>query len=961
MPRHYKPRCYQPLTQFCQLPLDDRTICGRGFRNRSGLTQHINVKHRPFAPTTTECDTNQFGPQLLPDPNLADEAETQTDVVEYAQSPVTSGYLERHPILDGAPCDSLGRDLPPGMKPQIPEPANHTQEFYPFTDLAEFSLAEFFYTRNQTPAAQIDHLMDIWACKTPETGPPFADHKDLYDAIDSIELGDAPWNSFGVSYSGNIPSDEDSEVPPWMLAEYEVWYRNPLAVLENQLANPVFKGKFHAAPFREWKSDDERVWGDVMSGNWAWKQADIIAASSEITHGAMFVPVILGSDKTTVSVATGQNEYYPLYISNGVVANSVRRAHKNAVSLLGFLAIPKTDRKYTNDDQFRKFRRQLFHGSLRTILEPLRDAMTKPRVTKCPDGHLRRVIYGVGPYIADYPEQCILASIVSDWCPRCTGKPEDLDGPSLPRTKNYTELLIKYLDLKTLWQDYGVAGEAEPFTSSFPRADIYELVTSDLLHQVIKGTFKDHLVTWVGEWLEIEHGRARATAIMADIDRRIAAVPSFPGLRRFPEGRGFKQWTGNDSKALMKVYLPAIVEHVPEQMVWTLNAFLDFCYLVRRSTHTETALKQIQLALTKFHAERNVFKELGVRPTGLSVPRQHSLIHYLDTIQLFGSPNGLCSSITESKHIKVVKQPYRRTNHYQPLGQMLIINQCLDKLAALRASLESKGLLNKVPEGVEVRKRKAGEGQGEEEEEEDCEAVDGPRRVDNDVFLASTRARRYPSRLENLAAHINVPTLPQLVGRFLHHQLFPNSARSPNTLPLHELPSPDPRSIKVFHSAIAEFYAPSDYSGSGGRKREWIRSTPFWKKSEKPRRDCILVTQDPDAKGMAGMEVARAILFFSFTVAKHQHFPCVLVEWFTTRHRPCPKTRMSIVDRDRGRDGSRTLEVIHIDAVVRSVHLIPVYGEGFIPLDIKFTNSLDRYDTFYVNRYADHHSHEIIF
>ena len=34
---------------------------------------------------------------------------------------------------------------------------------------------------------------------------------------------------------------------------------------------------------------------------------------------------------------------------------------------------------------------------------------------------------------------------------------------------------------------------------------------------------------------------------------RIAAVPSFPGLCHFHEGRGFKQWTGNDSKGLMKV------------------------------------------------------------------------------------------------------------------------------------------------------------------------------------------------------------------------------------------------------------------------------------------------------------------------------------------------------------------------------------------------------------------------
>jgi len=34
---------------------------------------------------------------------------------------------------------------------------------------------------------------------------------------------------------------------------------------------------------------------------------------------------------------------------------------------------------------------------------------------------------------------------------------------------------------------------------------------------------------------------------------RIAAAPLFPKLRRFPHGRRFKQWTGDDSKALMKV------------------------------------------------------------------------------------------------------------------------------------------------------------------------------------------------------------------------------------------------------------------------------------------------------------------------------------------------------------------------------------------------------------------------
>lgn len=60
----------------------------------------------------------------------------------------------------------------------------------------------------------------------------------------------------------------------------------------------------------------------------------------------------------------------------------------------------------------------------------------------------------------------------------------------------------------------------QPFTSNFPRADIHELLSCDLLHQVIKGTFKDHLVTWVEDYLKKKHGKSAAAKIMSDIDRR---------------------------------------------------------------------------------------------------------------------------------------------------------------------------------------------------------------------------------------------------------------------------------------------------------------------------------------------------------------------------------------------------------------------------------------------------------
>lgn len=65
-------------------------------------------------------------------------------------------------------------------------------------------------------------------------------------------------------------------------------------------------------------------------------------AENPQNNGAAFCPIILGSDKTTVSVATGQNEYYPLYMSNGMIYNTVRRAHRNGVALIAFLAIPKS-------------------------------------------------------------------------------------------------------------------------------------------------------------------------------------------------------------------------------------------------------------------------------------------------------------------------------------------------------------------------------------------------------------------------------------------------------------------------------------------------------------------------------------------------------------------------------------------------------------------------------------------
>lgn len=98
--------------------------------------------------------------------------------------------------------------------------------------------------------------------------------------------------------------------------------------------------------------------------------------------------------------------------------------------------------------------------------------MSTPEVTRCPDGHLRRVIYGLGPYIADYPEQVLAACIVQGWCPTCPRRPRDFDeiGNAGRRTRLHTELLIEGFDPDVLWDDWGIVSNV--IVSSFRRSEI---------------------------------------------------------------------------------------------------------------------------------------------------------------------------------------------------------------------------------------------------------------------------------------------------------------------------------------------------------------------------------------------------------------------------------------------------------------------------------------------------------
>ena len=53
--------------------------------------------------------------------------------------------------------------------------------------------------------------------------------------------------------------------------------------------------------------------------------------------------------------------------------------------------------------------------------------------------------------------------------------------------------------------------------------------------------------------------------------------------------------------------------------------------------------------------------------------------------------------------------------------------------------------------------------------------------------------------------------------------------------------------------------------------------------------------------------------------------------------------------------------VIHVDSILHSAHIISVAGTQKLPKQFTYHDSLDTFRLFYVNKYADHHTHEIAF
>ncbi|KAI6039361.1 hypothetical protein EDC04DRAFT_2867989 [Pisolithus marmoratus] len=219
---------------------------------------------------------------------------------------------------------------------------------------------------------------------------------------------------------------------------------------------------------------ENHIYDEMWTGDWWWDM-----------QGAVVAPVILSSDKTSLSIFSGDKKAWPVYLTIGNISKDMRcQVSAHATVLIGYLPVLRLE-----CSQKKTCSLAGCHGR-EMVLHPI-----------------------LAAYITNFPKQCLVACNKENCCPCCLVKLDKCEG-----------LHMVY----------------KPFWKALPFMDIFTCITPNILHQLHKGIFHDHLLQW-------------CTSLMGEkeINIHFQAMTHFPTLHHFKKGIStISQWTSTAHKEM---------------------------------------------------------------------------------------------------------------------------------------------------------------------------------------------------------------------------------------------------------------------------------------------------------------------------------------------------------------------------------------------------------------------------
>ncbi|KAJ7880813.1 hypothetical protein B0H14DRAFT_3764554 [Mycena olivaceomarginata] len=489
--------------------------------------------------------------------------------------------------------------------------AEGSAPWYPFESEEEWELAQWLITSGLSQTKTDDYLKLNVVCE--RIKPSFSNNSAFLKFVDALPSG-PQWycNTFELVGDECEPDQQPKK------ETVEMWYRNPIECMKELLGNPSFAGKQGYKPIRVYKRFKDGQYSnqeftEMWTADWWW------AIQELLPRGSTLAPIIISTDKTQLTRFSGDKQAWPVYLTIGNIEKGVQRSPSSRATILSGY-IPVTKLEIFSQAKRAAVSHQLFHDCMRVILEPLQAAGVDGVEMDCADGFVQRMFPILAAYIADYPEQCLVACCRENSCPQCLVQPKQRGEPLNSTLRNPGETLQVIVDqsqnqFPAKFVDQNLR-PINPFWADFPHCDIFSSMT-----------------------------------------------PTF--------FTSCTMWTGNEHKNMEKVFLGILAQATDPAVQCAVAAIIDFIYYAHFETHCDESLSRLDAAWAAFHQEKSIFLKLEIRKH-FDINKLHKLKHYVDSIRSHGTADGFNTENTERLHIDFAQAGYRATNKVHYTHQMTV-------------------------------------------------------------------------------------------------------------------------------------------------------------------------------------------------------------------------------------------------------------------------------------------------
>ncbi|KAG2154472.1 uncharacterized protein EDB93DRAFT_1320123 [Suillus bovinus] len=700
---------------------------------------------------------------------------------------------------------------------------------------------------------------------------------------------------------------------------FDVYYRDVIECVRSLYSDPDFAQYLSFAPERHYTDESEtvRLFHDMQTGKWWW---DTQKKLDQRRPGGTIIPIILSSDKTQVTLFRNKS-VYPVYLTIGNIPKEIRRKPSSGSYIL-LAYLPSTRLEHiTNKASRRRTSANLYHACLSRILAPLKSVGLDGLHMASGNGDVRRCHLLFANFIGDYPEQLLATGIKFGECPKCDIDADETGSNTAPF---HLRKLGEVLDALAAFAEgnlpfvracaaAGIKPIVHPFWEDLPFANIFRAITPDVLHQLYQGLVK-HLVGWL-----------TAACGAAEIDARCRRLPPNHHIRLFSKGiTGLSRISGTEHAQICRFLLGIVIGiRLPNnlngnRLLRAAQGLLDFLYLAQYPCHSSETLQLLDDALDRFHDNKDIFVELGIRHS-FNLPKLHATRHYHLMIIMFGTTDNYNTEYTERLHIDYAKDAYRATNHKDEFVQMTRWLERKEKILrhAKFVSWRLTGAQqlkphHSIPPDMTFRRLQS------MTKHPSAKAVSIQKLIDD---YGATYFREALARYITQVSHTNDPNPPHgLALDVLAHDIH---------LPFRTLP--------VFHR-IKWLSIDSRGHGNTTVTLDSVHARPRRSSGTHPlarRSDTALVSLGPDtdavSAGIQGFRVGQVRAVFALPA---KSIPLLF-----------PPT----VELSRSMDGGeKVASVVPLANIVRSVHLIPNFG-AVVPREWTSDTVLDDCNSFWLN------------